>query len=171
VVPVTPRPRRAVCPGSYDPVTNGHLDVIERAAALHDEVVAVVLHNPAKAGTFTVEERIGFVERALAARGVADRVRVEAFAQRLLVDVCRELEADVVVKGVRGPSDVTYEWPMALMNRHLTGIETLFLPGDPAFEHVSSSLVKEVARWGGDVSGLVPDEVRDALLARLSADR
>ena len=170
VVPVTSRPRRAVCPGSYDPVTSGHLDVIERAAALHDEVVVVVLHNPAKAGTFAVEERIGFVERALGERGV-DGVRVEAFAERLLVDVCRELEADVVVKGVRGPSDVTYEWPMALMNRHLTGVETLFLPGDPAFEHVSSSLVKEVARWGGDVTGLLPDEVRDALVARLRADR
>ena len=167
---MTSRLRRAVCPGSYDPVTAGHLDVVERAAALHDEVVVAVLHNPAKAGTFEVEERIGFVERALAARGVGN-VRVEAFAQRLLVDVCRELDADVVVKGVRGPADVTYEWPMALMNRHLTGVETLFLPGNPAFEHVSSSLVKEVARWGGDVTGLVPDEVRDALVARLSADR
>ena len=171
VVPVTPRPRRAVCPGSYDPVTSGHLDVIARAAALHDEVVVAVLHNPAKAGTFTVDERIGFVERAVSAMGLGERVRVQAFAERLLVDVCRELEADVVVKGVRGPSDVTYEWPMALMNRHLTGVETLFLPGDPAFEHVSSSLVKEVARWGGDVTGLVPDEVRDALVARLRADR
>jgi pantetheine-phosphate adenylyltransferase len=169
VVPVTPRPRRAVCPGSYDPVTTGHLDVIERAAALHDEVVVVVLHNPAKGGLFTVDERIGFVERGLAQRGVQN-VRVEAFAQRLLVDVCRELGADVVVKGVRGPADVTYEWPMARMNRHLSGIETLFLPGDPAFEHVSSSLVKEVSRWGGDVTGLVPDEVRDALAARLRAD-
>lgn len=169
VVPVTSRPRLAVCPGSYDPVTFGHLDVIERAAALVDELVVVVLHNPAKAGTFAVAERIGFVERALAARGV-DGVRVEAFARRLLVDVCRELGADVVVKGVRGPGDVSYEWPMALMNRHLTGVETLFLPGDPAFEHVSSSLVKEVARWGGDVTGLVPDEVRDALAARLRAD-
>lgn len=169
VVPVTPRPRRAVCPGSYDPVTAGHLDVIERAAALHDEVVVVVLHNPAKAGTFTVEERIGFVERALDDHGVVG-VRVAAFGQRLLVDVCRELGADVVVKGVRGPADATYEWAMALMNRHLTGLETIFLPGDPAFEHVSSSLVKEVARWGGDVTGLVPDEVRDALVARLRAD-
>ncbi|HEU5241764.1 MAG TPA: pantetheine-phosphate adenylyltransferase, partial [Ornithinibacter sp.] len=93
-----------------------------------------------------------------------------AFAQQLLVDVCRELGADVVVKGVRGSADVSYEWPMALMNRGLSGIETLFLPGDPAFEHVSSSLVKEVARWGGDVTGLVPDEVRDALVARLRAD-
>jgi pantetheine-phosphate adenylyltransferase len=98
-------------------------------------------------------------------------VRVQAFAERLLVDVCRELGADVVVKGVRGPSDVTYEWTMALMNRHLTGMETLFLPGAPEFEHVSSSLVKEVARWGGDVTGLVPDEVRDALGARLRDDR
>jgi pantetheine-phosphate adenylyltransferase len=171
VVPVTPRPRRAVCPGSYDPVTNGHLDVVQRAAALHDDVVVAVLHNPAKAGVFTVEERILFVERALAARGLAERVHVRSFAARLLVDVCRDLGADVVVKGVRGPSDVTYEWPMALMNRHLTGVETLFLPGDPAFEHVSSSLVKEVARWGGDVTGLVPDEVRDALVARLRDDR
>ena len=167
---MTPRLRRAVCPGSYDPVTAGHLDVVERAAALHDEVVVAVLHNPAKAGTFSVEERIGFVEHALAARGVRN-ARVEAFAQRLLVDVCRELEADVVVKGVRGSADVAYEWPMALMNRHLTGVETLFLPGDPAFEHVSSSLVKEVARWGGDVTGLVPDEVRDALAARVADDR
>ena len=170
VVPVTTRPRRAVCPGSYDPVTAGHLDVIERAAALHDEVVVAVLHNPAKAGTFTVDERIGLVERALAARDVSG-VRVEAFANRLLVDVCRELDADVLVKGVRGPADVTYEWPMALMNRHLTGVETLFLPGDPAFEHVSSSLVKEVARYGGDVTGLVPDEVRDLLVDRLRAER
>ena len=171
VVPVTPRPRRAVCPGSYDPVTNGHLDVIRRAAALHDEVVVAVLHNPAKGGVFPVDERILLIERALAARGLAERVQVRAFAERLLVDVCRDLQADVVVKGVRGPFDVTYEWPMALMNRHLSGIETLFLPGDPAFEHVSSSLVKEVARWGGDISGLVPDEVRDALVARLRDDR
>ena len=171
MVPVTQTPRRAVCPGSYDPVTAGHLDVIARAAALYDEVVVAVLHNPAKAGTFPVDERIAFVARALTAMDLADRVRVEAFAGRLLVDVCRELEVEVVVKGVRGPSDVTYEWPMALMNRHLAGVETLFLPGDPAFEHVSSSLVKEVARWGGDVTGLVPDEVRDALVARLRADR
>jgi pantetheine-phosphate adenylyltransferase len=171
VVPVTAATRRAVCPGSYDPVTAGHLDVIERAAALHDEVVVAVLHNPAKAGTFPVEDRIGFVERALAQRGLSDTVRVQAFARQLLVDVCRELRADVVVKGVRGPADVAYEWPMALMNRHLSGVETLFLPGNPAFEHVSSSLVKEVASWGGDVSGLVPDEVRDALAARLRDDR
>lgn len=171
VVRVTPSPRRAVCPGSYDPVTTGHLDVVERAAALHDEVVVTVLHNPGKAGTFDVADRIGFVERALAARGLEGRVRVEAFAGRLLVDVCRELGAGVIVKGLRGTTDFAYELPMALMNRHLTGIETVFLPGDPALEHVSSSLVKEVARYGGDVSGLVPDEVRDALVARRRAER
>lgn len=167
---MTPRPRRAVCPGSYDPVTNGHLDVIARAAALHDEVVVAVLHNPAKAGVFSVEERVGFIERGIAARGVGGGVRVAAFSGRLLVDVCRELDADVILKGVRGTPDYSYELPMALMNRHLTGVETVFLPGAPEFQHVSSSLVKEVARYGGDVSGLVPDEVRDALTARLRVD-
>lgn len=162
--------RRAVCPGSYDPVTGGHLDVVERAAALYDEVVVAVLHNPAKAGTFSPEERVAFVERAVERLGLADRVRVEAFGGRLLVDVCRELDAGVVVKGLRGGTDFAYELPMALMNRHLTGVETVFLPGAPDLEHVSSSLVKEVVRYGGDVSGLVPDEVRDALVARLRDD-
>lgn len=161
--------RRAVCPGSYDPVTDGHLDVLARAAALYDEVVAAVLHNPAKGGTFPVAERVAFIEHAVADRGLADRVRVRAFGGRLLVDVCRELGAGVVVKGLRGGTDFAYELPMALMNRHLTGVETVFLPGDPTLEHVSSSLVKEVARHGGDVTGLVPDEVRDALGARLRA--
>lgn len=156
--------RRAVCPGSYDPVTVGHLDVIRRAAALYDEVVVAVLHNPAKQGTFSVEERIGFIEDET---GDLDGVRVQAFADRLLVDVCAEVGADVLLKGLRGGTDFAYEMPMALMNRHLTGVETVFLPGDPRFEHVSSSLVKEVARFGGDVTGLVSDSVRDGLLARL----
>ena len=156
--------RRCVCPGSYDPVTNGHVDVIRRAAALFDEVVVAVLHNPAKAGTFTVEERLGFLREAL---GDVGGVRVEAFAGRLIVDVCRELDAPVLVKGLRGGTDFAYELPMALMNRHLTGLETLFLPGDPELGHVSSSLVKEVVRYGGDVSGLVPDPVRVALEERL----
>ena len=163
--------RRAVVPGSYDPVTNGHVDVIARAAVLYDEVVIAILHNPAKEGTFTVAERIGFLEDVVAGLPTgADNVRVEAFAGRLLVDVCRDLEAQVVVKGLRGGTDFAYEVPMALMNRHLTGLETLFLPGDPSLEHVSSSLVKEVVRYGGDVRGLVPDTVLDALLARLRGD-
>jgi pantetheine-phosphate adenylyltransferase len=156
--------RRCVCPGSYDPVTNGHVDVVRRAAALFDEVVVAVLHNPAKAGTFTVEERMDFLRDAL---GDVEGVRVEAFAGRLIVDVCRELDAPVLVKGLRGGTDFAYELPMALMNRHLTGLETFFLPGDPEFGHVSSSLVKEVVRYGGDVSGLVPDPVRVALEGRL----
>ena len=163
--------RRAVVPGSYDPVTNGHVDVIARAAVLYDEVVVAILHNPAKEGTFTVAERIGFLEGVVVGLPTgADNVRVAAFAGRLLVDVCRDLEAQVVVKGLRGGTDFAYEVPMALMNRHLTGLETLFLPGDPSLEHVSSSLVKEVVRYGGDVRGLVPDTVLDALLARLRGD-
>lgn len=162
--------RRAVCPGSYDPVTLGHLDILVRAATLYDEVVVAVLHNAGKAGLFPVEDRIGFVERAVEREGLASRVRVEAFAGRLLVDVARDLGAAVVVKGLRGTTDFTYELPMALMNRHLSGVETVFLPGDPALEHVSSSLVKEVARYGGDVTGLVPDEVRDVLAARWRAE-
>lgn len=154
---------RCLCPGSYDPVTNGHLDIIVRAAALYDEVVVGVLHNPSKRGRFPIEERIAFIREALPA-GLA--VRVEAFGGQLLVDIAKELEATAIVKGLRGGTDFAYEMPMALMNRHLTGVETVFLPGDPALEHVSSSLVSEVSQYGGDVTGLVPDHVRDALVAR-----
>ncbi len=152
--------RRAVCPGSYDPVTNGHVDVIGRAATLFDEVVVAVLYNPAKQGAFPVDQRLALLESSLA--GV-DGVRVEAFGDRLLVDVCAELGAVAIVKGLRGDTDFAYELPMALMNTHLTGIETVFLPADPRFAHVSSSLVKEVVRYGGDVAGLVPDPVLKAL--------
>lgn len=156
--------RRCVCPGSYDPVTLGHVDVIRRAAALHDEVVVAVLHNPAKGGTFTASER-----EELLARSLTDltNVRIRSFAGRLLVDVCREVEAQTIVKGLRGDTDFAYELPMALMNRHLGGVETVFLPGDPQFAHVSSSLVKEVVSLGGDVSGLLPEPVHEALLARI----
>lgn len=162
-------PRRAVCPGSFDPVTHGHLDVVRRAAALVDEVVVAILHNPAKRGTFAVEERISLVEAALAEGGdPPGNVRVEAFANRLLVDVCRDVGAQAIVKGLRGGTDFAYELPMALMNRHLTGVETLFLPGDPRWEHVSSSLVKEVLALRGDVAGLVPDVVLQALRRELA---
>jgi pantetheine-phosphate adenylyltransferase len=158
--------RRCVCPGSYDPVTNGHLDVVRRAAGLFDEVVVAVLHNPAKRGTFAVAERVELIEGALAAGPAPEgRVVVQAFAGRLLVDVCREVGAVAVVKGLRGVGDLGYELPMARMNRHLTGVETVFLAGDPTLEHVSSSLVREVAAYGGDVSGLAPDEVVRRLVA------
>lgn len=155
--------RRCVCPGSYDPITNGHVDVIRRAAALHDEVVVAVLHNPAKQGTFPVEQRVELIRGT-----VSDLpgVHVRAFAGRLLVDVCREVGAQAVVKGLRGETDFAYELPMALMNRHLSGVETVFLPGNPGLGHVSSSLVREVAGLGGDVSGLVPPAVDAAFRAR-----
>ncbi|GAB3598456.1 pantetheine-phosphate adenylyltransferase [Angustibacter peucedani] len=152
-----------VCPGSYDPVTLGHLDVVDRARALFDDVVVAVLHNPDKAGTFEVAERVRLLEQSLDGR---EGVRVLEFGGRLLVDVCTELGAAHVVKGLRSAADYTYELPMALMNRHLTGLETVFVTADPRFEHVSSSLVKQVSAYGGDVSGLVPDVVRDALVRR-----
>ncbi len=154
-----------MCPGSYDPVTNGHVDVVRRAAGLFDEVVVAVLHNPAKRGTFPVAERMSLLADSLA--GI-DNLRIEAFANRLLVDVCTELDAHAIVKGLRGGTDFSYELPMALMNKHLTGVETVFLPGDPRFEHVSSSLVKEVVQHGGDVSGLIPEAVHEALKAKFA---
>jgi len=155
--------RRCVCPGSYDPVTMGHVDVVQRAATLFDVVVVAVLHNPDKLGTFTVAERLELLEVSLGGR---PGVRVLEFGGRLLVDVCRDVGASAVVKGLRGGTDFAYELPMALMNRHLSGIETVFVPGDPRYAHVSSSLVKQVSAYGGDVTGLVPDGVRDALVAR-----
>ena len=148
--------RRCVCPGSYDPVTCGHLDVLRRSAALFDEVVVAVMGNPAKRGAFTVPERVEMIEEALAG---LQGVRVEAVPSGLLVDYCRRVGAVAVVKGLRSGTDLAYELPMALMNRHLSGLETVFLPGDPRFGHVSSSLVKEVASHGGDVSDVVPPGV------------
>lgn len=153
-----------VCPGSYDPVTVGHVDIIRRAARLADQVVVAVVHNPGKEGTFSIEERVDLLEESLT--GV-DNIRIDELAGGLLVDFCAEVGADAVVKGLRSGTDFSYELPMALMNRHLTELETVFLPGDPRYEHVSSSLVKEVARLGGDVSGLVPDGVLEPLLHRL----
>src|ERR1035437_4601214 len=133
----------------------GHVDVITRAATLYDEVGVAVLHN-SKRGTFTVQERMKLLDMALVA---VPNVRIEAFAGRLLVDVCREAGAQAIVKGLRSDTDFAYELPMALMNRHLSGVETVFLPGDPRFGHVSSSLIKEVAAFGGDITGLVPEGV------------
>ena len=159
----------AVCPGSYDPATLGHVDVIARAARLFDRVVVAVVHNPGKQGLFAVDERQALLRQVLAeGPGTAD-VRVDVVSGGLLVDYCRENGAAAVVKGLRGGTDVTYEMPMALMNRHLSGLETVFLPGSPQFEHVSSSLVKEVARHGGDVSDMVPAAVLARLLEQLQA--
>jgi pantetheine-phosphate adenylyltransferase len=156
--------RRCVCPGSFDPVTLGHLDVVARSASLFDEVVVAVLHNPAKQGTFSPAERIALIEAEIGGLG---NVRVVESGGRLLVDLCAELGAEAIVKGLRGETDYAYELPMAVMNRHLTGVETLFLPGDPRFAQVSSSLIKEVVRFGGNVDGLVPAAVAVALRDRL----
>ena len=157
---------RCICPGSYDPVTLGHVDVIDRAGTLFDEVVVAVLDNPAKQGTFSIAERIALLEASLPGR---DFVRIESFSARLIVDVAKDLDASAIVKGIRSGTDFSYELPMALMNKHLTGIETVFLPGNPSYEHVSSSLMKEVVKFGGDVTGLVPEPVLAALIERLRA--
>jgi pantetheine-phosphate adenylyltransferase len=151
--------RRAVCPGSFDPVTNGHVDVIARAAALYDELVVAVLVNPGKAGLFGVEERMELLREA-----VADlpNVTVDSFSG-LLVDYCRDHGVPVIVKGLRAVGDFEYELQMAQMNRELAGIETLFVPTAPQVGHLSSSLVKQIATFGGDVSRLVPPGVLERL--------
>lgn len=162
-----PRVHRCVCPGSYDPVTSGHLDIVRRAVELFDEVIVAVVENPAKTGLFTLSERR---ELIVASLRESDRVKVDEVPPGLLVDYCRQIGAVTVVKGLRSGTDFGYELPMALMNRHLSGLETLFLPASPRYEHISSSLVKEVARMGGDVTGLVPDPVLSRLLARIRKD-
>lgn len=162
---MTGNPRRCVCPGSYDPITNGHLDVITRAAALYDDVVVAVLHNSAKQGTFSPDERIALIEEATAD---LPNVRGIAFGDRLIVDVCRELDAGVLLKGIRGLTDYEYELPMALMNREMTGVETLLLPGNPAYTHYSSSLIRLIAQRGADISAMVPPAVVQPLLDRLA---
>lgn len=159
-----PEVRRAVCPGSYDPPTVGHLDVIARTAGLFDEMFVAILVNPRKEGLFSVDERVAMLTEITAD---LPGVRVESF-QGLVVDYCRERGAGAMVKGLRGATDYDYELPMAHMNRHLTGVETLFLPGAPGQVYVSSSLVKEVARGGGDVTAFLPPSVHTRLLERLS---
>ncbi len=155
--------RRCVCPGSFDPVTNGHLDVVERASRLYDEVTVAVLVNQAKAGLFEVDERIDMLREVTASLG---NVKVDSF-QGLLVDYCRERGIPVVLKGLRAVSDFDYELQMSQMNNRLSGVETLFVATNPEYSFLSSSLVKEVATWGGDVAGLVPDAVLPRLRARL----
>jgi len=155
--------RRAVCPGSFDPATNGHLDIIGRACRLYDEVIVAVLVNPAKAGLFTIDERIEMLREVTAGY---PNVRLESF-HGLLVDFCRAQGADVVVKGLRAVSDFDYELQMAQMNVGLAGVETLFMATNPLYSFLSSSLVKDVAKWGGDVSPHVPDTIARRLAERL----
>lgn len=158
--------RRAVCPGSFDPITNGHLDIIARASRLYDVVHVVVMINQSKKGMFTVDERIGLIGEVTAEFG---NVQVEAY-HGLLVDFCKQRDIPAIVKGLRAVSDFDYELQMAQMNNGLSGVETLFIPTSPTYSFLSSSLVKEVAQWGGDISHLVPPIVLEALHERLGQD-
>ncbi len=156
--------RRVVCPGSFDPVTNGHLDVITRAANLLDEVVVAVFQNSSKTPLFTVEER---VELLRAATSKISNVRVDKF-DGLTVDYCRANDITAIVKGLRAVTDFDYEMQMAQMNYNQAGVETLFVVTNPLWAFLSSSLVKDFAKFGGDVSGLVPPIVLERLKERLS---
>jgi pantetheine-phosphate adenylyltransferase len=156
--------RRVVCPGSFDPVTNGHLDIVERASRLYDQVTVAVLINENKQGLFTVDERMLMLREVTEHFG---NVRVDSF-HGLLVDYCRSHGIPAIVKGLRAVSDFDYELQMAQMNHRLAQVETLFVATNPEYSFLSSSLIKEVARFGGDVSGLVPDIVREHLVARVA---
>jgi pantetheine-phosphate adenylyltransferase len=156
--------RRAVCPGSFDPVTNGHLDIVERAASLFDEVVVAVGVNQSKHRLFSPDERLDMLRRGV---GHLPNVTVEGFSG-LLTTFCSERDIHTIVKGLRAVSDFDYELQMAQMNASLTSVETVFVPTSPEWSFLASSLVKEVASYGGDVSALVPDFVNEALIARLT---
>ncbi len=158
-----PTLRRAVCPGSFDPVTNGHLDIIGRASKLYDEVVVAVLVNKSKSGLFSIDERIELLGKTTAGYG---NIVIDSF-RGLLVDFCRTHDIPTIVKGLRAVSDFDYELQMAQMNHSLAGVETLFMSTNPTYSFLSSSLVKEVATWGGDVSHLVPPLVMDQLRERI----
>ena len=156
--------RRAVCPGSFDPVTNGHIDIVGRASSLFDEVVVAVGVNKSKNRLFTAEERI---EMLLESCRDFDNVTVEGF-QGLLTSFCEERGIHAIVKGLRAVSDFDYELQMAQMNASLTDVETVFVPTSPEYSFLASSLVKEVATYGGDVSALVPASVHERLTSRLA---
>ncbi len=159
--------RRAACPGSFDPVTNGHIDIIGRTAALFDEVIVAVGVNKSKSRLFSAEERLEMLTEAVAPW---DNVVVAGFTG-LLTDFCQEREVQAIVKGLRAVSDFDYELQMAQMNSSLSPVETVFMPTSPEYSFLASSLVKEVAMFGGDVSALVPPHVLDRLGPRLAERR
>ncbi|WP_054952234.1 pantetheine-phosphate adenylyltransferase [Flaviflexus massiliensis] len=149
----------AVCPGSFDPITLGHVDVVRRALTIFDEVIVGVAQNPGKNYRFAPEERLALAESAIADLPGARVMPVHG----LLADFVQDTGASAIVKGLRGAADFDAEQAMALMNRHLSGVETVFIMGDPRLAHVASSLVKDVARHGGYIDDLVPTEVAAAL--------
>jgi pantetheine-phosphate adenylyltransferase len=153
-----------LCPGTFDPVTNGHLDIIRRAGGVFDPVVVAVLENPGKEPLFSMEERVAMLKEAVSGLGA---VEVASFSG-LLVDFARRREIGVVVKGLRAVTDFDYELQMAQMNHQMTGLETFFVPTSPQWSYLSSSLIKEVVRNGGDVSGMLPAHVLDRLREKLA---
>ena len=158
--------QRVVCPGSFDPVTNGHFDIISRAADVYDEVIVAVLINITKKTMFTTDERAEMLAEVTKDYG---NVRVEQF-HGLTVDFCVANGINAIVKGLRAVSDFEYEMQQAQMNYRLAKVETLFMTTNPLYSFLSSSLIKEVARYGGDVSGLVPEQVLGLLRARLAEE-
>lgn len=157
--------RSAVCPGSFDPITYGHLDIIERASSLYDEVVVAVMINHSKKSLFSVEERIALIEDVCQK---FPNVRVDSW-HGLLVDFCKKNEIPAIVKGLRAVSDFEYELQMSQMNHQLAGVETVFISTSPQYSYLSSSLVKEIATYGGDVSAYVPSSVLTQLLKKVKA--
>jgi pantetheine-phosphate adenylyltransferase len=151
----------ALCPGSFDPPTNGHVDVIERAISAFEEVVVAVVDNPTKSSLLSTEERVSLLKELF-----GDRARIGSFSG-MLVEYAAEVGADLVVKGLRTVDDYEYEMQMAQMNRHLSGMETVFMATKSDWSFISSSLVKEVVRLGGSITGLVPSVVEKALEERL----
>ena len=152
-------PKIAVYPGSFDPFTVGHLDIAERASELFDELVIAVVHNPNKTPMFSLVDRVELVEQSLSEAGLQG-IRVVALESGLLVDLCTDVGADVIVKGARSATDVDFEFPMAQINRELTGIETAILISAPELSHISSSLVRQLAQNGGDVRKYVAKPVQ-----------
>ena len=157
--------RIAVVPGSFDPVTLGHLDVIERAAGLFDEIHVLVVHNPGKTAMLPIAQRVTLIQESIREAGLPGSILVTSWSVGLLVDYCTDVGAIALVKGIRSQIDVAYETPMAIVNRDLAGVETVFLLPDPAHAHVSSSLVRQVAALGGDVAPYVTPAVARFLQA------
>ena len=155
--------RIAVVPGSFDPVTLGHLDVIVRAAGLFDELHVLVVHNPDKSALLPIAQRVSLIEQSVTEADLPRNILVTSWSVGLLVDYCTDVGASVLVKGIRSQIDVAYETPMAIVNRNLAAVETIFMLPNPAHAHVSSSLVRQVAALGGDVSPYVPRVVAQYL--------
>ncbi|MBW3087508.1 pantetheine-phosphate adenylyltransferase [Bifidobacterium sp. 82T24] len=159
----------AVCPGSFDPVTSGHIDVIERCAHLFDQVHVVVAVNAAKSPLFTEEQRVRMIREVLNEDGFPDIVVTST--DGLITDYCAKVGAEAIVKGLRQNGDYEAELGMALVNKQLGGVETMFLPANPLKEHISSSIVKDVARHGGTIDGLVPGYVAPLLIEALRNEK